>query len=329
MNLDLIFSLRTNRGVQAIAQLLSKCGVQYLYFRFCVYPPISSPFVLKRAAEELTNNCSVRSFGVQMCDYFSTDMNTSGTELCETMRSNHTLETLSLYSQGSPFLKIDVASIARGLTDNSNSALQKLVLQGCKVTDDGTKALVTMLSSNVTLKSLNLSLNRITDVGVQFLAEVLTKNNRSLTSLDLSSNLVTDIGAEFLASMLEVNASLERLILSRNSIYSKGVGHLADAMKHNNTLTVLMLDRRSIYEGLEFLASALTVNKTVRITDGMSVLPVKSPPGLAEKLLANGVLQQLLIIAIEKTESEFGKELTFVALVALLEEWNYFYSQSV
>ncbi len=53
-----------------------------------------------------------------------------------------------------------------------------------------------------------------------------------------------------------------------------------------------------------------------------AVEPTTSTPGLAEMLMANGVLQQLLTIAIDKTAKEFGEELTLVALVAVLEEWK-------
>ena len=46
------------------------------------------------------------------------------------------------------------------------------------------------------------------------------------------------------------------------------------------------------------------------------------PPGLAEKLMVNGVLQQLLTIAIERTLREFGQEMTTVTLIAVMEEWK-------
>ena len=42
---------------------------------------------------------------------------------------------------------------------------------------------------------------------------------------------------------------------------------------------------------------------------------------LAETLTDNGVLQQLLTIAIERTVREFGEEKTSLALYAIVEEW--------
>ena len=43
---------------------------------------------------------------------------------------------------------------------------------------------------------------------------------------------------------------------------------------------------------------------------------------LVETLMDNGVLQQLLTIAIERTVREFGEEKTSHALYTIIEEWR-------
>ncbi len=321
INIERIFALCTHGGVQAITQLLSVCGVVQLYLALSVQVPISWHLMLKCIA---TCNCSVKTLTIRALPIYSLNIQSTdernksltGTGLCEMLTSNRTLKTLNL---GFTHVRIDVSSIAKGLMHNS--ILEHLHLRRCEISDDEAKSLASMLTRNTTLRMLNLSGNRITDVGAWFLADVLTENKSSLSVLNLSANRITYVCTPSLAEMLKTNTSLRSLDLSFNNISSEGVEHLADSLKYNHTLRFLRLDLRI---GLEALATALTVNTTVEIADsiGLKYWRCQPPPGLAKKLMANGVLKQLLTIAIDRTVSEFGEEWTSVALFALMEEWK-------
>ncbi len=300
--------LRTQDDVQAITQLLSVCGLYHLHLDLSVRPPLTWQVLLKSVAEELKDNCSLSSFEV-LAWPGNTDC-LVGSELRTSLEHNHTLETLNLDFSSST-VHIDVVSIARGLT--ANTALKHLQLHKLQFAEHEVESLTQMLASNVTLRTLDLSGNGISSCGAKLLAQVLAQDNKSLARLDLTQSDISDAGAEHLADMLTTNTSLECLNLCDNNITS-GVSRLAEALKHNSTLKVLRLDGNALFDGLECLASALTVNTTVTITQNEQLqwnLP-PPPPGLTEILMANGVLQQLLTIAIEKTAKEFGEQLTSV-----------------
>ncbi len=129
--------------------------------------------------------------------------------------------------------------------------------------------------------------------------------------------------------MLVNNTTLETLEISigifLSNISAEGVGYLAEALKGNSTLRVLRLDEYVLLRIPEPLAVALTVNTTLErleIVKPRQIWLKNVPRYLTEKLMSNGVLQQLLTIAIERTVSDFGGEETGRAVMTILEEWR-------
>ncbi|ESN99786.1 hypothetical protein HELRODRAFT_176552 [Helobdella robusta] len=116
--------------------------------------------------------------------------------LCWSMQhSLHTIDTLYL----------DYNPICSGgewskLIDNSNQ-IRHLSLRHNDISDEVCRAIGLALGSladnqsNLRLVSLNLSGNKVTDLGAEFIANGL-KRNRTLLFLDLSSNLICDYGAQ-------------------------------------------------------------------------------------------------------------------------------------
>ncbi len=169
---------------------------------------------------------------------------------------------------------------------------------------------------NNTLQTLRF---RYCDIGpyVASIAKGLV-HNTTLKELVLDSCGVTDTGAKSLADMLVNNTTLETLDISNSEMFtlnrmsSEGVGHLAEALKGNSTLRVLRLED-VVHMNPEPLAVALTVNTTLEILKVRYFYEVNP-----EKLMSYGVLQQLLMIAIERTVSEFGGEETGCALMTIM-----------
>ncbi len=198
-------------------------------------------------------------------------------------------------------------------------------------------ALCEMLERNKTLETLRFRDCPYIGPYVASIAEGLV-HNTTLKELVVKDCHVTDTGAQSLADMLVNNTTLETLDISIYCyiygyirISGEGVGHLAEALKGNSTLRILRLDAYAVHRNPEALAVALTVNTTLeRLAIGKERRRRPNVPrDLTEILVSNGVLQQLLTIAIERTVSEFGGEETGRALMTIMEEWRDLYNTDV
>lgn len=96
------------------------------------------------------------------------------------------------------------------------------------------------MESNATLRYLDLSWNKICDVGAQALAQAL-ESNATLQLLELECNKIGDVGAQALAKALESNTTLQVLTLSYNQIGDEGGKALGKALESNPTLQLLDL----------------------------------------------------------------------------------------
>ena len=116
-----------------------------------------------------------------------------------------------------------------------------------KLTTNGMPLLASSLIDNSTLKCLDLSFNRIGDLGVLTLADIpLPAHHSSLTILYLSHAGVSDDGAKHLSEMLKSNVTLVELWLSDNEIGDGGVQSLAQVLAcQNTTLKFLSLSMNS------------------------------------------------------------------------------------
>lgn len=95
------------------------------------------------------------------------------------------------------------------------------------------------------IKTLRMGWNKIKDLGVSYLAEMLKVNNvleeldlghnYAVEILDVSQRAITDEGAKMIASALHNNTGLKKLVLWSNLIGDQGALALADALKHNVT----------------------------------------------------------------------------------------------
>ena len=137
----------------------------------------------------------------------------------------------------------------------------------------GIQAIADALRVNTSLKSLDLSSNKIGQVGGEALAKaliVIVRGSKglcfgtSLTDLNLGYNSIGPEGGVALADALCINASLKSLDLDNNSLGPGGGVALADALRVNTSLTDLNLRSNLIGpEGGVALADALRVNDSL------------------------------------------------------------------
>ncbi|XP_052472445.1 NLR family CARD domain-containing protein 3 isoform X12 [Carassius gibelio] len=130
-----------------------------------------------------------------------------------------------------------------GNKNTSNKILQKLLpvikesryahLDDCNITGEGCAALASALRSNPShLRELDLSENKLHNLGIKHLSEGLKDSHCKLQKLNLYHCGITAEGCAALASALRLNPEhLKDLDFTENKIGDLGLKHLSDALK--------------------------------------------------------------------------------------------------
>ena len=159
--------------------------------------------------------------------------------LSEILKTNKTIKTLDLLS----------SSLTGGIKHVSNSlfnnrTLEQLLLSVVTgITDEDMTHLSTILATNTTLKGLYLFNCNITDNGVRYICEGLTKN-QTLTTLDISRNLqITSVSTSTIADLIQTTTSLTRLHLYNTSLNNDDIKTICTSLNKNITIRILCLSR--------------------------------------------------------------------------------------
>ena len=159
--------------------------------------------------------------------------------LSEILKTNKTIKTLDLLS----------SSLTGGIKQVSNSlfnnrTLEQLLLSVVTgITDEDMTHLSTILATNTTLKGLYLFNCNITDNGVRYICEGLTKN-QTLTTLDISRNLqITSVSTSTIADLIQTTTSLTRLHLYNTSLNNDDIKTICTSLNKNITIRILCLSR--------------------------------------------------------------------------------------
>ncbi|KTG38382.1 hypothetical protein cypCar_00013932 [Cyprinus carpio] len=161
-----------------------------------------------------------------------------------------------------------------GAQNTADEVLQKLLpviiesrsaqLSDCGITDEGCAALASALRSNPShLSYLNLSGNKLKDLGINLISSVLDDPHCKMKTLRLIDCGVTDKGCAVLASALRSNPShLRELNLSGNKLGPSGVKLLSNGLDdpHRNLEILGLKDCNVTDKGCAVLASALISN---------------------------------------------------------------------
>lgn len=134
-------------------------------------------------------------------------------------------------------------------------------------------AIAQLLAVNSTIVELRLPRQNLNDVDMTRISPVLATGNRSLRLLDLSQNRLGDVGGSEIAHILSHNDRLTSLDLSHCQISSGGMGCIATALRHKNTaLLHLYLNGNAIQRETSSalrLRLALNDNTTLHTMDGI------------------------------------------------------------
>lgn len=119
--------------------------------------------------------------------------------------------------------------------------IRYLSLARCSITDDVAKTMTELLvypqPASKTLSILNLSTNRITDLGASYFAECL-RSNRQMSYLNLASNMLTDAGAAVILN------TLVKFPLTFNELLSSRSRHIKYLKEKNDLVLQIAKDLR-------------------------------------------------------------------------------------
>ncbi|XP_036598605.1 NACHT, LRR and PYD domains-containing protein 12-like [Trichosurus vulpecula] len=150
--------------------------------------------------------------------------------LCD-LSSNERLKNLDL--RGNSFEEGGLTLLCKFL-GNSNCRIETLSLASCYLTSTYSENLCSALSSNKSLKNLDLSENFFEDRGIILLCKALGNPNCRLETLSLASCDLTSTCSQNLCSALSSNKSLKNLNLSGNSFEEREITLLCKALGNSN-----------------------------------------------------------------------------------------------
>uniref|UniRef100_A0A8C1UZ18 Si:dkey-23k10.2 n=1 Tax=Cyprinus carpio TaxID=7962 RepID=A0A8C1UZ18_CYPCA len=164
-----------------------------------------------------------------------------------------------------------VKIISKGL-QNPHCKLEILRLRNCDITNEGCTLLNSVLTSKSSqLRELDLSENKLGDLGLKLLCDALLSPHCKLENLTINDCGVTVEGCAALASVMKSNLShLKYLDLSNNQLGHAEVKFLSDGLKSPLCkLEILRLRFCGLYidEGCDVLASALNSNPHLKTLD--------------------------------------------------------------
>ncbi|XP_041060832.1 NACHT, LRR and PYD domains-containing protein 14-like [Carcharodon carcharias] len=161
-------------------------------------------------------------------------------EIASAIRINRTLTHLDLSSNVIQDSGINVLAMA--LMDTSCS-LQSLLLTDTKLTPTCCEKLATVLVTNQTLRTLDLSMNKLGDAGVCSLSTALKEPSCKLETLGLKQTSLTDACCKKLVTALSTTQRITHLDLSENSFTDSSIKNFCSFILTCSNLEVIRLEQ--------------------------------------------------------------------------------------
>jgi Ran GTPase-activating protein (RanGAP) involved in mRNA processing and transport len=155
----------------------------------------------------------------------------------------------------------DLSLLAQALSQNKTLPLETLRLSFNEITCAGVEHLMNSIWGSPTLRELKLDNNKIQDRGAQLCAVVLT--SIPLEILDLSLNRITTVGIKALMKNLSENTSLLSLGLTGITIDQNASKAVSFALAYNSTLQAIYIDNCSAgYASQRHIVAGVVSNRT-------------------------------------------------------------------
>ena len=148
-----------------------------------------------------------------------------------------------------------------------NHSLKTLILANNNLGSKGIKTIAPALEQNPHLEVLDVSCNKINSKGGNVLAKAIETNPKSkIKTLDISSNKIGDVGVQAFAQLLLFDTQMEDLFAQSIHIGIEGAIHMAKVLEYNYTLRRLKLGGNQISPlGTRFLMEGLAKNTSTAL----------------------------------------------------------------
>jgi len=130
----------------------------------------------------------------------------------------------------------------------NNYSLKVLDISFNGLTSNSGYYLGELLYLNNTLEKLFLGGNNIIELGLHSMLNILSNNNKSLKTLDLSNNKLLHTDLSFISNLVSKNIALSTLNISMNSFESDSLSMLSESLKYNKYLKVLIMNQVNLNE---------------------------------------------------------------------------------
>ena len=169
------------------------------------------------------------------------------------------------------------------------------------------------------LQVLDLSRNKISDIGALAISDCL-KKNLPLLKLQLRGNEITDAGIQLIAEALQVNTKLRLLDISMNKIHNQGVVAVSESLMLNTTLVVLeMMQIEITSEGAEKIRDVICANKTLKV---LNITYTSMPNDLAI-VISSGLKHNTVLEVLSLSWNKFQHGFDLCRKATKLAGWRY------
>ncbi|XP_006019256.2 ribonuclease inhibitor isoform X1 [Alligator sinensis] len=172
-------------------------------------------------------NCKVQKLWLWECDLTAA----SCKDLSNLIRTKESLIEMSLITNSLGDAGMDL--LCQGLKD-PKCKLQSLWLRECGLTSACCESIRSVLSTNMSLKELQIGSNKLEDEGVKLICEGLRQPSCNIESIWLGDSDATAGCCDSIAAVISTKQCLREIDLSNNMLEDAGVRKLYEAVKSPN-----------------------------------------------------------------------------------------------